>query len=64
MTSFVRDLFSLLGLVVVMVIQQPAMSLVAFVFGPIAIFLVNRLLKQARRIMENGVPVVLEDRRR
>ena len=52
MTSFVRDLFSLLGLVVVMVIQQPAMSLVAFVFGPIAIYLVNRLLKQARRIME------------
>ena len=51
-TSFVRDLFSLIGLVLVMVIQQPAMSLVAFIFGPIAIFLVNRLLKQTRRIME------------
>ena len=51
-TSFVRDLFSLIGLVLVMVIQQPAMSIVAFVFGPVAIYMVNRLLKQARRIME------------
>ena len=51
-TSFVRDLFSLLGLVVVMVIQQPAMSLVAFIFGPAAIYLVNRLLKRTRSMME------------
>ncbi len=51
-TSFVRDLFSLLGLVAVMFIQQPLMSLIAFVFGPVAIFLVNRLLKRARRYME------------
>ena len=51
-TSFVRDLFSLLGLVAVMFIQQPLMSLFAFIVGPIAIFLVNRLLKRARRYME------------
>ena len=51
-TSFVRDLFSLIGLVLVMVIQQPVLSIVALVFGPIAIYLVNRLLKSARRIME------------
>ena len=49
-TSFVRDLFSLLGLVVVMVIQQPVMSLAAFVVGPVAIFAVNRILKKAREL--------------
>lgn len=51
-TSFVRDLFSLIGLVVVMVGQQPVMSLVALIFGPAAIYSVNRLLKRTRRMME------------
>ena len=51
-TSFVRDLFSLIGLVLVMVIQQPVLSVVALIFGPVAIYLVGRLLKSARRIME------------
>ena len=51
-TSFVRDLFSLIGLVMVMVVQQPVLSLVAFIFGPAAIFAVNRLLKRTKRIME------------
>ncbi len=51
-TSFVRDFFSLIGLVLVMVIQQPFMSIAAFILGPIAIYFVNRLLKQTRRMME------------
>jgi len=51
-TSFVRDLFSLIGLVVVMAVQQPVLSLVAFILGPIAIFSVNKLLKRTRSIME------------
>jgi ATP-binding cassette subfamily B protein len=51
-TSYVRDLFTLIALVVVMIVQQPAMSLVAGIFGPAAIFGVNRLLKKAKRIME------------
>lgn len=51
-TSFIRDLFSVIGLVTVMAIQQPMLSLVAFVIGPVAIFSVNRLLKRTRRIME------------
>jgi subfamily B ATP-binding cassette protein MsbA len=51
-TSFVRDLFTLLGLVAVMVYQQPTMSVVAFIVGPIAIFGVNQLLRRVRRIME------------
>jgi subfamily B ATP-binding cassette protein MsbA len=51
-TSFVRDLLSLIGLVLVMAIQQPVLSLVAFILGPIAIFSVNKLLKRTRSIME------------
>lgn len=51
-TSFVRDLFTLIGLVAVMVIQQPMLSIVAFVTGPIAIFGVNVILKRVRKITE------------
>lgn len=51
-TSFVRDLFSLLGLIAVMVIQQPMLSLISAVIGPVAIFGVRRLSKKVRKIME------------
>ncbi len=51
-TSFIRDLFSLIGLVLVMAIQQPMLSLVAFIVGPVAIVAVNKLLKRTKRIME------------
>lgn len=51
-TSFVRDLFTLLGLIAVMVFQQPVLSLVAFVVGPIAIFGINIILRKVRKIME------------
>jgi len=57
-TSFIRDLFSLIGLVLVMAIQQPVLSLVAFVFGPVAIFSVNKLLKRTKRIMEKELASV------
>ena len=51
-TSFVRDLFSLLGLIAVMVIQQPVLSLVSFIVGPAAIIGIRTLTKRVRRIME------------
>jgi ATP-binding cassette, subfamily B, bacterial MsbA len=51
-TSFVRDLFSLLGLVTVMVVQQPILSLVSVIVGPLAIFGVRNLTKKVRKIME------------
>lgn len=51
-TSFVRDLFSLLGLVAVMVYQQPVLSLASFVIGPLAIYGVRLLMKRVRGIME------------
>lgn len=51
-TSFVRDLFSLLGLIAVMVIQQPLLSLFAAIIGPGAILGVRVLTKKVRAIME------------
>ncbi|HEY6632822.1 MAG TPA: ABC transporter ATP-binding protein, partial [Rhizobiaceae bacterium] len=57
-TSFIRDLFSLVALVLVMAIQQPLLSLVAFIFGPIAFFSVNKLLKRTKRVMEKELASV------
>lgn len=50
LTSYVRDLLSVVGLVAVMVIQSPWMSLVVLVIGPIAIFGVNALIRQMRNM--------------
>ena len=50
--GFARDLLTLIGLVVVMFIQQPTLSLFSMVFGPIAIYGIRYLLKKVRKIME------------
>ncbi len=50
LTSFVRDLLSVIGLVAVMIIQSPWMSLIVLVVGPIAIFGVNHLVRQMRNM--------------
>jgi subfamily B ATP-binding cassette protein MsbA len=57
-TSFIRDLFSVVGLVLVMVIQQPLLSLVAFIFGPLAFVAVNKILKRTKRVMEKELASV------
>lgn len=51
-TSFVRDLFSLIGLVAVMLIQNFYLTSVALIIGPLAIFGVRFLLRKVRKIME------------
>ncbi len=48
-TSYVRDLVTLIVLVLVMVWKQPVLSLICFVIGPIAIYGVNRILKRVRK---------------
>ena len=50
--GFARDLLTLIGLVIVMFIQQPTLSLFSMVFGPIAIYGIRYLLKKVRKIME------------
>lgn len=51
-TGFVRDALTLVGLVVVMVYQQPVLSAMFFVVGPIALLGVRYLLKSVRAIMQ------------
>ena len=49
-TSVGRDLLSLIGLVIVMVIQDPFMSLFAFVIAPPALIVVRKLVKRVRNV--------------
>lgn len=58
--SFVRDLFTLFGLVAVMFVQQPLLSLIAFVFGPIALLGLRILLANVRKIMESEMASIGE----
>jgi len=51
-TSFVRDLFSLLGLIIVMFAQNFLLSAISMIIGPLAIFSVRLVLRRVRKIME------------
>ncbi|TRD16642.1 ABC transporter ATP-binding protein [Palleronia caenipelagi] len=51
-TSVSRDLLMLIGLVGVMIYQEPVLSMFALLVGPAAIFGVRKLLKQVREIMQ------------
>ncbi|WP_421402729.1 ABC transporter ATP-binding protein [Agrobacterium fabrum] len=51
-TSFVRDLFSLLGLIIVMFAQNFLLSAISMIIGPVAILSVRLVLKRVRQIME------------
>lgn len=51
-TGFVRDALTLVGLIVVMVYQQPVLSVMFFVVGPVALLGVRYLLKSVRSIMQ------------
>ncbi|WP_299965175.1 ABC transporter ATP-binding protein [uncultured Roseobacter sp.] len=50
--GFVRDLLTLVGLIVVMVYQQPTLSLFSLIFGPLAILGVRQILKRVQSIVE------------
>lgn len=51
-TAFVRDALTLIGLLAVMVYQQPTLTLFSMVVGPLALLGVRRILARVRRIME------------
>ncbi|MDA7963957.1 ABC transporter ATP-binding protein [Ruegeria sp.] len=51
-TGFVRDALTLIGLVVVMLYQQPVLSIMFFVVGPLALLGVRYILKNVRSIMQ------------
>ena len=58
--GFVRDLLTLIGLVVVMVYQQPTLSLFALVFGPFAILGMRQILKRVQGIVEANMMSMAE----
>ena len=49
-TAIGRDLMSLLGLCVVMVIQDPAMSLIGFIAAPPAFYFLRKVIRRVRGI--------------
>ena len=52
-TSFGRDLMSLIGLLVVMISQSPVLSLLAFVVMPLAVFVARGAIKRVRTIVRS-----------
>ncbi|TCL08346.1 ATP-binding cassette subfamily B protein [Shimia isoporae] len=59
-TGFVRDTLTLVGLIAVMFYQQPLLSGVVFIVGPIAIYGVRYLLKGVRNIMQAEFKSMIE----
>ena len=57
-TSIGRDLFTLIGLLIVMVIQDPIMSGMALVVAPIVYFFLSGILKKVRKLFKRGVDSV------
>ncbi|MGH6726432.1 MAG: ABC transporter ATP-binding protein, partial [Pseudolabrys sp.] len=49
-TSLGRDLLSLIGLVTVMVVQDPFMSIISFVVAPPAFFVLRKLIRRIKTI--------------
>ncbi|WP_170461483.1 ABC transporter ATP-binding protein [Ruegeria arenilitoris] len=59
-TTFVRDALTLVGLIFVMVYQQPVLSGLFFVVGPVALLGVRYLLKSVRSIMQSELKSLAE----
>jgi ATP-binding cassette subfamily B protein len=49
-TAFGRDLMSLIGLTIVMFVQDPVMTLIGFVAAPPAFFFLRKLIRRVRNI--------------
>jgi ATP-binding cassette subfamily B protein len=59
-TGFLRDLLTAIGLAAVMIYQQPTLSLIALVFGPVALLGVREILKRVRRVMNQDLQSLAE----
>jgi ATP-binding cassette subfamily B protein len=59
-TSFVRDLLTLVGLASVMVVQQPYLALFSLIVGPLAIFAIRILLTKVRSIVRKEAASMAE----
>ncbi|WP_284165175.1 ABC transporter ATP-binding protein [Frigidibacter sp. SD6-1] len=59
-TGFVRDMLTLVGLVAVMIYQQPTLSVVSLLVGPLALLGVRLILRKVRAIMEQELASLAE----
>lgn len=59
-TGFVRDLLTLIGLIAVMIYQQPTLSFLSLLFGPIAVLGVRLILKRVRFILSQELASLAE----
>ena len=59
-TAAARDTLMLIGLVAVMIYQQPILSMVSLIAGPIAVFGVRALLEKVREIMKIQMTALTE----
>jgi ATP-binding cassette subfamily B protein len=59
-TSFVRDLLTLVGLAAVMVVQQPYLALFSLIVGPLAIYAIRLLLTKVRSIVRKEAASLAE----
>lgn len=51
-TAFVRDTLTLIGLIAVMLYQQPTLTIISLAIGPLALLGVRVILRKVRKIME------------
>ena len=49
-TAIGRDLMSLIGLTIIMVIQDPVMALIGFITAPLAFYFLRKLIRRVRNI--------------
>lgn len=56
-TSIARDAITLIGLVIVMIVQDPLLSMIALLIGPPLIYFVNILMRRLRREARDAVIV-------
>ena len=62
-TAFARDALTVVGLLTVMIIQDPVVSLVALIFMPFAVFGVSKLSDRVRKVVQEefaGFSKILE----
>jgi len=59
-TAFVRDLLTLIGLVAVMIYQQPTLTLFSLLIAPLALVGVRYILKRVRAIVEQEIASLTE----
>ena len=59
-TSFVRDLFTLIGLVGVMVFQQPVLAIGALAVGPVVFFGLRQMIKKAKYYMRQELASIAQ----